>query len=1120
MSPLPGRIDAVTAPLVPYAAIRAMAVGYSYERGVEYARDGAVRRVSWDEPTRTLTGLVAGSARQLYRATIRLQTADAVRISSTRCSCPVGEGCKHAVATLLRSNAGAGSEVVAPAFGSAESLGAPAGPDLPSWARPAPPSPPPAPPGWRDVLLAESAGAATGTLALGFELRLREPAAVTHWGPRRVRTAIAADLAQPGADFTLGVRPMTRSIGTGNWIRSEVSWDFLRRDASRHRADQRAWFIELYGIAHDARLFGSARDASEWLTLDTVTSTLLWPLLRGAAERGIPLVPAAKKQAVTLAGEADVAIRVDDGAEGAWRLVPEVEIDDAAVDTANVRPIGRSGVYAVAADGAGLRVTLAPATLSDGIHALLTADRPVIVPAEDAEAFALEAYPRLRRDTVVRVPPSITMPEPDPTSLALTVAFRAGDVVDYRLEWVRDGHGRAAWDEHVEGDGVERELRAAVAEAWRFAPEFAFAPARTLIGLEAAEFVAHVLPALEAVEGIRVETRGKRRAYRELSGDPRITVKTMESDDADWFDLGVIVEIGGRSIPFRPLFTALATRQKKLLLSDGGYFSLAHPALDRLRDLIAEAGELAEWDAGARISRYQMPWWEDFEDLADEAQPSVAWRAAAQALRSAGTPAPTPVPAGLHAQLRPYQREGLDRLALWWRHRLGGILADDMGLGKTLQVLALLTHAREGGEKRPFLVVAPTSVLATWRDEAARFAPDLQVTVQEKTTRTRDVALADADVVVTSYTLLRLDEDTFTAVDWAIVVLDEAQFVKNPRTRLHQAVAGLRSDMVLAVTGTPLENTLTELWAILSLACPGLFPSARRFRDQYVKPIEQGKVPENEEGAPYRERRLARLRARLHPFLLRRTKELVAPELPDRQEQELHVELSPAHRAFYDTVLQRERQKVLGLLDDLDRNRFIVFRSLTLLRRLALAPALVDAEPVEGPGIRSSKLDTLRELLGELVAEGHRALVFSQFTSYLDLVRADLEAHGVAYEYLDGSTRRRADVGTAFRTGTAPVFLISLKAGGFGLTLTEADYVFLLDPWWNPAAEAQAIDRTHRIGQTRPVNVYRLIAAGTIEQKVLALQQRKARLFASVMGDDDLLARSLTADDIRGLLET
>ena len=250
--------------------------------------------------------------------------------------------------------------------------------------------------------------------------------------------------------------------------------------------------------------------------------------------------------------------------------------------------------------------------------------------------------------------------------------------------------------------------------------------------------------------------------------------------------------------------------------------------------------------------------------------------------------------------------------------------------------------------------------------------------------------------------------------------------------------------------------------------------------------------------------------------MLRRTKELVAPELPPKQEQELHIELAPAHRALYDAVLQRERQKVLGLLEDLDRNRFIVFRSLTLLRMLSLAPVLVDPDDA---GVPSSKLDELLLQLREIAAEGHRTVVFSQFTSFLALVGRRLDAAGIAHTYLDGSTRHRERVIDEFRTGEAPVFLISLKAGGFGLTLTEADYVFLLDPWWNPAAEAQAVDRAHRIGQTRTVMVYRMVAAGTIEEKVMALQRRKARLFRAVLDDDGLFGQALEADDIRALLE-
>lgn len=1107
----------MTAPLVPDAAVRAAAFGYAYDRGVAYARDGAVRRVVWDAPRRTISGLVAGSGRELYRTSISLVTEGAVRVAASRCSCPMQSECKHVIATLLRSNA----ETVGAVHLAAA---APVPPQVASSAEPALAVQPALPlgaapdrgaPTWRSVLLPPARQDALD-LALGVELRLRESAAVAHWGPRRMRPATVADLQDERAELSVGLRPLTRSRTTGAWVRAEVSWDLLRRDAGRFRAAQRRWLIELYGIAHDARLLTGLRDDSDWLSLDTATSGLLWSHLRAAADDGVALVSAAKKQMVRIADAATTAVRVTPLAEGGLRLRPEITVDGEIVDPAAVRPVGETGLYLAEADGTGIRLTLAPVALGDGVRALLDAGGGIEVPEADTAAFAREAYPRLRRSGPVLLPPGLVLPEPEPTVLVATVAFGARDTVDYRLEWVREGVTRVPWGAHVEGDERESDLRAAVQRAWESVPELSFAAAASLTGLDAAEFVSGVLVALEQTPGVRVETRGRRREYRELLGDPRITVKTVETDDPDWFDLGFLVEIDGRSIPFRPLFTALVLRHKKMLLADGSYFSLAHPALDRLRDLLVEAAELAEWEAGPIISRYQLPLWEDFEDLADETVPAVAWRTAARELRSAGTPAEVPPPAGLHAQLRPYQQEGLDRLALWWRHRLGGILADDMGLGKTLQVLALIAHAREGGERRPALVVAPTSVLGTWRDEVSRFAPGLAVTVRDTTTGKGGPIPGDADVVVTSYTVLRLDEQAFAAVDWAIVVLDEAQFVKNPRTRLHRAVKELRASMVLAVTGTPLENSLTELWAILSLTCPGLFASPRRFREEYVKPIEQGKVPENEEGAPYRERRLERLRTRLRPFVLRRTKELVAPDLPARQEQELRVDLTPAHRAIYDTVLQRERQKVLRLLTDLDSNRFIVFRSLTLLRMLALAPALVDAGD---PGIPSSKLEALRERLRELIAEGHRALVFSQFTSYLDLVRADLDAHGIGYEYLDGSTRRRSEVIDAFRQGTAPVFLISLKAGGFGLTLTEADYVFLLDPWWNPAAEAQAIDRTHRIGQTRPVNVYRMIAAGTIEEKVVALQQRKARLFRSVLGDDDTLARSLTADDIRGLLD-
>ncbi len=977
-------------------------------------------------------------------------------------------------------------------------------------------------PTWRDLLPA--APDTTGVpLALGVELRRWETRRTNVWQPRRANTVTPRDLARGGAeDLMVGLRPLMRSRSTGAWIKGDVSWDALRRPGGGFDGEQARWFAELHSISRDARSLGSWSDVSDWVTLDTVGSALLWTHLAAAAGRGVPFVGTTRHLRVTLATAAVIAMSAEPTAGGDVVLSARVTVAGEPVEVAAVRAVGRTGLYTFAAEADRIVLTLAPAVLDPAARTLIDAGGTLIVPAADAEEFVSEHLPRLARRIEVTARGGLEVPAVGAPVLEVGVVFRPEDTIDVRLEWDYPGLGRVPFgsDHDLERDAsVESDVLARAGLAWATGGTPPVAAA-TLRGMEAAEFIAHAVPALEATEGVRIVRSGTPHRYRELTGVPEITVRTVESTDPDWFDLGVIVTIDGRSIPFVPLFTALAQRRKKLLLSDGGYFSLAHPALDRLRDLLEEAAAVAEWETSPRISRHQVDLWADFEDLADQSEPAVSWRATAEGLRGLERIEPAPVPVGLRADLRPYQRAGYDWLAFLWRHRLGGILADDMGLGKTLQMLALMVHAKEAGERRPFLVVAPTSVLSVWSSEAGRFAPGLRVrtidATQAKSARAVADVAASADVVITSYTLLRLDADAFGAVQWAALVLDEAQFVKNASTKLHRAVRDLRPPMTFAITGTPLENSLTELWALLSLTAPGLFPSARAFREQYVQPIELGKVPENEEGGPYRAARLARLRRRIRPLVLRRTKELVAPELPPKQEQELHIELAPAHRALYDTVLQRERQKVLGLLEDLDRNRFIVFRSLTLLRMLSLAPVLID--PAHA-GVPSSKLEELLLQLREVVVEGHRTVVFSQFTSFLKIVGDRLDAAGIAHTYLDGSTRHREQVIDAFRTGEAPVFLISLKAGGFGLTLTEADYVFLLDPWWNPAAEAQAVDRAHRIGQTRTVMVYRLVAAGTIEEKVMALQRRKARLFRAVLDDDALFSQSLGADDIRALLE-
>lgn len=450
------------------------------------------------------------------------------------------------------------------------------------------------------------------------------------------------------------------------------------------------------------------------------------------------------------------------------------------------------------------------------------------------------------------------------------------------------------------------------------------------------------------------------------------------------------------------------------------------------------------------------------------------------------------------------------------------------------------------------LVVAPTSVVGTWVEQAGRFCPDLRVRAVTRTSAKRGTSFAEeaaqADVLVTSYTIARLDEEELVDVDLSWLVLDEAQFIKNHASATYKAVRRLRAPSAVAITGTPLENSLMDLWSLLSVSAPGLLPGPDRFTQHYRRPIERGDTD-----------RLEALRAHMHPFLLRRTKEEVAADLPDKSEQVLAVELPPAHRRAYDARLARERQKVLGLLEtDTAQARFSALRSLTILRQMALDPALVETGGTEGadagPGGRgakgpggggrgrgakapgggrtrrrrpTAKIEVLLDTLQPVVAEGHRALVFSQFTRYLTGVREHLEAAGLRTAYLDGATVDRQGAIDSFRSGEADVFLISLKAGGFGLTLTEADYVFLLDPWWNPQVEEQAVDRAHRIGQDKPVMVYRLVSADTIEEKVMDLKEKKAELFDRVVegaGAADEAAGAgmsrarLTAQEIRELV--
>jgi SNF2 family DNA or RNA helicase len=591
-----------------------------------------------------------------------------------------------------------------------------------------------------------------------------------------------------------------------------------------------------------------------------------------------------------------------------------------------------------------------------------------------------------------------------------------------------------------------------------------------------------------------------------------VGLSATDTDDSDWFDLGITVTVAGEKVPFVRLFAALVAGEPSLVLDSGTWFRLDRPEFDLLSRLIEEARELDDAPAGGlRINHFQAGLWDELVDLGVVEEQSKRWASVVGGLLELDSMPTPPAPDGLHAELRPYQLDGYRWLRFLHGHGLGGILADDMGLGKTVQTLALLVAARtEQPGAAPFLVVAPTSVVANWVAEAARFTPDLRVVAVSETERRRARNLAElvagADLVVTSYALFRIDEAAYQALPWSGLLLDEAQFVKNHQAKTYQCARRLGAPFKLAITGTPLENNLMELWSLLSIVAPGMYPSPKRFAEFFARPIERGDAPD----------RLAALRRRVRPLMMRRTKEQVASDLPPKQETVLSIELSSRHQRLYSARLQRERQKVLRLIDDLDANRFTILKSLTTLRQLSLDPALVDGDHA---AVGSAKTDTLLDLIADVVGEGHRALVFSQFTGYLRRVRDRLDAAGIAHAYLDGRTRKRQQAVDSFKRGDAPVFVISLKAGGVGLNLTEADYVFVLDPWWNPAVEAQAVDRAHRIGQDKNVMVYRLVSQQTIETKVMELKSRKQALFSSVMSDDGGFGARLSAADIRGLFE-
>ena len=598
--------------------------------------------------------------------------------------------------------------------------------------------------------------------------------------------------------------------------------------------------------------------------------------------------------------------------------------------------------------------------------------------------------------------------------------------------------------------------------------------------------------------------------------------------DDDRFELEIGIEVGGEKVNLLPA-VAQALGEQQLSLtppSNEAEDAVWYAPVDerrrvpvRLRELRAMLAPLAEYLEKPR-TRLRLPKVQAgrLEELA-KALPSDgkleaprALRGFTRRLREAAERARDTVPEGLNATLRDYQREGLRWLNALDAAGVGGVLADDMGLGKTLQLLAhLLTLKQAGRLKHPALIVLPTSLIPNWQGETARFVPDLTVLTLHGPQRSEHFGEIDQhDIVLTSYALLPRDLDVLTQHRFELVVLDEAQQVKNPRTQARRALLKLKAGRMVCLTGTPLENHLGELWSQLDLAVPGLLGDERAFRRHYRGPIEK----QNDEACQQR------LNQRIAPFILRRTKAEVASELPAKTEITRRVVLEGKQRELYESLrlsLAEELREVIAQRG-IEHSGIIVLDALLKLRQACCDPHLVKLEAARGVR-ESAKLELLLEMLPALVAEGRKVLLFSQFTEMLKLIGRELDRKRIRYVTLTGETRDRATPVRRFQDGEVPLFLLSLKAGGVGLNLTAADTVIHYDPWWNPAAEAQAADRAHRIGQDKPVFVYKLITAGTVEERIEVMKERKAELAAAVLeggGSRDRL--KFDQDDLDALL--
>ena len=1084
-------------------------------RGRQYHADGLVllNYTSASEISATVRGTA------LYGVTIEV----APGVLFAHCDCPYaldnGE-CKHIWATLLEADSAhklapllevAGERAVFDTLAPDE----PARPIRPTAReqRAGPPArkPPrtPPPPTWKSLL--------TNAQRQMERIAVEPPAPETKW-PEDRRLIYVVDV--PATYYAAGISielATDRRTSAGEWEptkafgQTTAAWLAIPSETDRQIAQM------LLGALPE-REYGHRQRPSSFIVRGAAIATTL----RAICQTG-------RCRVRRVLGEPPTEeLRWDDGP--AWRLRLRVTRQERGVHTVTAF-LEREGEempltepILLHTDGVLLARGLVSRFEHEGAFALVTlfGEHTTLTVEASELGSLLESLHALPRLPVVELPPGTHVVErheapvpavnilPDPSLWRenrrhLGLMFMYGD-----MYVMRENDSASVFDpESLTVHNRDRGFEAAALERLRaLGARDEWAPPRpgfpsSALGITATK----VAPLITELLGLGWQVTMQGVPYR-AAGAPRAAVRS----GIDWFELDAGVPYGEFEVSLHDLLQARRAGKTMITLPDGSQGLLPLEWLARLGPVVGGgvAGSLAGGVAGAaapdgtlRFKRSQVTMLDALLATLPEASVDATFEKARTELRrfdsiDAANPAST-----FRGTLRTYQREGLGWLHFLRRFRLGGCLADDMGLGKTVQVLALLDVRRKELRKspRPSIVVVPRSLLFNWQREAERFTPKLRVL--EHTGTGRQVSAIDAstvDVVLTTYGTLRRDAAALAAIPFDYAILDEAQAIKNASSAGAKAARLLTADHRLAMTGTPVENRIEELWSLCEFLNPGMLGGASGF-SKLVRGADR--------------EMLARA---LRPIILRRTKEQVASDLPKRSEQTLTVELEGAQRKFYDGLLAAYRRSVLERVDKVGvgKARMHILEALLRLRQAACHPVLADPRKSGAP---SAKLDALMPALDEVIAQGHKALVFSQFTSFLALLRARLDAAGMPYEYLDGKVRdRQARVDRFQEDAECRLFLISLKAGGQGLNLTAADYVYILDPWWNPAVEAQAIDRAHRIGQTRHVLATRLVARGTIEEKILELQAGKRKLAEAILGEDQGVLAGIGREELEMLL--